>query len=130
MEVVKSTHLIVNKNKTGSDDLPSSGLPENNQGIAIPRMTPLIPSAGDLCSTAQLVQAKFSMAGPSNLPWLSGCLIERLGKGYWLLFNHQLLISYELGDCIYGYLHLGRVLRGNEDTEGEITEDTVEEEVI
>ena len=39
-------------------------------------------------------------------------------------------ISYELGDCLYGLLHRGRLVRDEEDAEGEIAEDAVEEEVI
>ena len=70
------------------------------------------------------------MVGPSHLAWLSGHLTEHPGEGYWLSFDHQLLISYELGDRIYGYLHPGQVLRDDEDAEGEIAEDAVEEEVI
>ena len=74
------------------------------------RMILIIQSAGSLCHTAQLVQAKFSMAGPLHLAWLSGRLMERPGEGYWLSFDHWLPISYELGDRIYGYLHPGQVL--------------------
>ena len=39
-------------------------------------------------------------------------------------------ISYELGDRLYGLLHRGRLVRDDEDAEGEVAEDTIEEEVI
>ena len=70
------------------------------------------------------------MGGASYLPWLAGSLEEHLGEGYWLSFNQRLPISYELGDCLYGLLHHGQLVRDEEDAEGEIAEDTVEEEVI
>ena len=70
--------------------------------------------------------ATFVMGGASYLPWLVGSL----GEGYWLLFNQQLPISYELGNWLYRLLHCGWLVRDKEDAEGEITEDTVEEEVI
>ena len=68
--------------------------------------------------------------GASYLPWLAGSLEERPGEGYWLSFNQRLLISYELGNRLYGLLHRGRLVRDEEDAEGEIAEDTVEEEII
>ena len=42
----------------------------------------------------------------------------------------RLPISYELGDRLYGLLHHGRLVRDEEDAEGEIAEDAVEEEII
>ena len=74
--------------------------------------------------------ATFTMGGVSYLPWLAVSLEECLGEGYWLSFNQRLPISYELGDCLYGLLHGGLLVRDEEDAEGEIAEDTVEEEVI
>ena len=74
--------------------------------------------------------AMFMMGGASYLPWLAGSLEECLGEGYWLSFNQRLLISYELGDCLYGLLHCGRLVRDEEDVEGEIAEDAFEEEII
>ena len=59
-----------------------------------------------------------------------GSLEECLGEGHWLSFNQRLPISYELGDHLYGLLHRSWLVRDEEDAEGEITEDTVEEEVI
>ena len=66
----------------------------------------------------------------SYLPWLVGTLEECLGEGYWLSSNQRLPISYELGDRLYGLLHRGQLVRDEEDAEGEVAEDAVEEEVI
>ena len=70
------------------------------------------------------------MVGVSYLPWMLGVLEEHLGEGYWLLFNQRLPISYEVGDQLYRLLHHSWLLRDEEDAEGEITEDAIEEEVI
>ena len=70
------------------------------------------------------------MGGASYLPWLAGTLEECPGEGYWLSFNQRLLISYELGDHLYGLFHHGQLVWDKEDAEGEIAEDTVEEEII
>ena len=72
----------------------------------------------------------FMMGGVSYLPWLAGSLEECLGEGYWLSFNQRLPVSYELGDRLYGLLHHGWLVRDEEDVEGEIAEDTIEEEII
>ena len=56
-------------------------------------------------------------AGASYLPWLAGTLEEHPGEGYWLSFNQRLPISYELGDCLYGLLHRGQLVRDEEDAE-------------
>ena len=53
-----------------------------------------------------------------------------LGEGYWLLFTQRLPISYKVGDYFYGLMHHSHLQRDEEDAEGEIVEDTVEEEVI
>ena len=58
--------------------------------------------------------------------WTQQCL----GEGYWLSFTQRLPISYEVGDCLYGLMHQGCLLRDKEDAEGEIAEDAVEEEVL
>ena len=42
----------------------------------------------------------------------------------------RLPISHEVGDQLYGLLHRGQLPRDEEDAEGEIAEDTVEEKVI
>ena len=55
---------------------------------------------------------------------------ERPGEGYWLSFNQRLPISYKLGDRLYGLLHHGQLVRDEEDAEGEIAEDAIEEEII
>ena len=62
--------------------------------------------------------------------WLAGTLEEHLGEGYWLSFNQRLPISYELGDCLYGLLHCSRLVQDEEDAEGEVAEDAIEEEII
>ena len=72
----------------------------------------------------------FTMGGASYLPWLAGSLEECPGEGYWLSFNQRLPISYELEDWLYGLLYRSQLVRDEEDAEGEITEDAVEEEVI
>ena len=72
----------------------------------------------------------FTMGGVSYLSWLAGSLEEYLGEGYWLSFNQELPISYELGDWLYRLLHHSQLVRDKEDAEGEIAEDAVEEEVI
>ena len=68
--------------------------------------------------------------GASYLPWLAGTLEECPGGGYWLSFNQRLPISYELGDYLYGLLHHGRLVWDEEDAEGEVAGDTIEEEII
>ena len=93
---------------------------------AIPLM---LRSSGSGWATREM-GAAFAMAGASYLPWLAGTLEERPGEGYWLSFNQRLPISYELGDHLYGLLHRGRLVWDEEDAEGEVAEDAVEEEVI
>ena len=91
---------------------------------------PLMPrNSGSGWATREMGTA-FAMAGASYLPWLAGTLEERPGEGYWLSFNQRLPISYELGDRLYGLLHCSRLVRDEEDAEGEVAEDTVEEEII
>ena len=95
-----------------------------------PEAIPLMPrSSGSGWATREM-GAAFAMAGASYLPWLAGTLEERPGEGYWLSFNQRLPISYELGDHLYGLLHRGRLARDEEDAEGEVAEDAVEEEII
>ena len=93
---------------------------------AIPLM---LRSSGSVWATREM-GAAFAMAGASYLPWLAGTLEECPGEGYWLSFNQRLPISYELGDRLYGLLHRGRLVRDEEDAEGEVAEDAVEEEII
>ena len=89
----------------------------------------MLRSSGLVWATREMGTA-FVMAGASYLPWLAGTLEERPGEGYWLSFNQRLPISYELGDCLYGLLHHGRLIWDKEDAEGEVAEDAVEEEII
>ena len=77
-----------------------------------------------------MVTDVYSMVGASYLPWMLGVLEEHPGEGYWLLFTQRLPISYEVGDHLYRLMHWGYFLRDKEDTEGEIVEDAVEEEVL
>ena len=91
---------------------------------------PLMPRSSGSGWASREMGAAFAMAGASYLPWLAGSLEEHPGEGYWLSFNQRLPISYELGDRLYGLLHRGRLVRDEEDAEGEIAEDAIEEEVI
>ena len=125
-----NTQIAVSKNRVVSDDLPSSDSPVRRLETTNRETIPLMPrSSGSGWATREM-GAAFTMAGASYLPWLAGTLEERPGEGYWLSFNQRLLISYELGDCLYGLLHRGRLVRDEEDAEGEIAEDAVEEEII
>ena len=91
---------------------------------------PLMPRSSSLGWATREMGTVFMMGGVSYLPWLAGSLEEHLGEGYWLSFNWRLPISYKLGDCLYGLLHHGWLVRDEEDAEGEIAEDTIEEEII
>ena len=91
---------------------------------------PLMPRNSGSGWASREMGATFTMGGASYLPWLAGSLEERLGEGYWLLFNQRLPISYKLGDWLYWLLHHGQLVRDKEDAEGEIAEDTIKEEVI
>ena len=91
---------------------------------------PLMLESSSLGWATREMGAAFTIGGASYLPWLVGSLEERPGEGYWLFFNQRLPISYELGDHLYGLLHCDRLVRDEEDVEGEITEDTIEEEII
>ena len=98
--------------------------------MTIWEVIPLMPRSSGLGWATREMGAVFTMGGASYLPWLAGSLEEHPGEGYWLSFNQRLLISYELGDRLYGLLHCGQLVRDEEDAEGEIAEDAVEEEVI
>ena len=91
---------------------------------------PLMPGSSDSEWATREMGAVFRMGGVSYLPWLVGSLEERPGEGYWLSFNQRLPISYELGDYLYRLLHRGWLVRDEEDVEGEIAGDAIEEEVI
>ena len=125
-----STQIDVNENRVVSGDSPSLGSLERRPEMTSQEAIPLMPrSSGSGWATREM-GAAFVMAGASYLPWLAGTLEERPGEGYWLSFNQRLPISYELGDHLYGLLHRGRLVRDDEDAEGKVAEDAVEEEVI
>ena len=125
-----STQTDVNESRVVSGNLPSSGLPERRLETRNQQAIPLMPGSSDSGWATREMGTAFTMGGASYLSWLVGSLEECPGEEYWLLFNQRLPISYELGDCLYGLLHCGRLVRNEEDAEGEITEDTIEEEVI
>ena len=91
---------------------------------------PLMLGSSGLGWATREIGAAFMMGGVSYLPWLVGTLEERPGEGYWLSFNQRLLISYKLGDPLYGLLHRSQLVWDEEDAEGEIAEDAIEEEII
>ena len=125
-----STQTVVSESRVVSDDSPGSGLPERRLETTNREAIPLMPRSSGSGWVTREMGAAFAMAGASYLPWLAGTLEERPGEGYWLSFNQRLPISYKLGDRLYGLLHCGRLVHEEEDAEGEIAEDAVEEEVI
>ena len=125
-----NTQTDVNNSRVISDNLPSLDLLERRQTTRDQQVIPLMPRSSSLGWATREMGTTFTMGGASYLPWLVGSLEEHLGEGYWLSFNQRLPISYKLGDHLYGLLHHGRLVRDEEDAEGEITEDIVEEEVI
>ena len=125
-----SIQTDVSENRVVSDGSPSLGSPERRLEMMNQEVIPLMPrSSGSGWATREM-GAAFTMAGASYLPWLAGTLEEHPGEGYWLSFNQRLPISYELGDHLYGLLHRGWLVRDEEDAEGEVAEDAVEEEII
>ena len=125
-----NTQINASENRVALDDSRSLDLPERRLETTNQEAIPLMPrSSGSGWATREM-GAAFTMAGASYLPWLAGTLEERPGEGYWLSFNQRLPISYELGDRLYGLLHCGRLVRDEEDAEGEVAEDAVEEEII
>ena len=120
----------VHESRAVLDDSPSLASPERRLETTSQEAIPLMPRSSGSGWASREMGAAFTMAGASYLPWLAGTLEERPGEGYWLSFNQRLPISYELGDRLYGLLHRGRLVRDEEDAEGEIAEDAVEEEVI
>ena len=125
-----NTQTAASKNRVTLGDSPSSGLPERRLETTNREAIPLMPRSSGSGWVTREMGATFAMADASYLPWLAGTLEERPGEGYWLSFNQRLPISYELGDRLYGLLHRGRLVRDEEDAEGEIAEDAVEEEII
>ena len=125
-----NTQTVASKSRVVLDGSPSSDSPERRLGMTNWEAIPLMPrSSGSGWATREM-GAAFAMAGASYLPWLVGTLEERPGEGYWLSFNQRLPISYELGDHLYRLLHRGRLVWDEEDAEGEVAEDAVEEEII
>ena len=125
-----NTQIGASENRVISDGSPSLDLPERRLEMMNREVIPLmLRSSGSGWATREM-GAAFVMAGASYLPWLAGTLEECPGEGYWLSFNQRLPISYELGDRLYGLLHYGRLVQDEEDAEGEVAEDAVEEEII
>ena len=125
-----NTQINASENRVVSGSSPSSDSPERRLETANWEAIPLmLRSSGSGWATREM-GAAFAMAGASYLPWLVGTLEERPGEGYWLSFNQRLPISYKLGDRLYGLLHCGQLVRDEEDAEGEVAEDAVEEEII
>ena len=108
----------------------SLGLLERRLEMTTWEMIPLMPRSSSSGWVTREMGAVFTMGGVFYLPWLAGSLEECPGEGHWLSFNQRLPISYKLGDHLYGLLHCGRLVQDEEDAEGEISEDAVEEEII
>ena len=125
-----STQTDANGNRAVLDGSPSLGSLERRLETMTQEVIPLmLRSSGSGWATREM-GTMFTMGGVSYLPWLVGTLEEYLGEGYWLSFNQRLPISYKLGDRLYGLLHHGWLVRDEEDAEGEVAEDAVEEEII
>ena len=125
-----SIQIDANENRVALDDSPGLGSLERRRKTTNQGVIPLMPrNSGSEWASREMGTA-FVMAGASYLSWLAGTLEERPGEGYWLSFNQRLPISYELGDRLYGLLHRSQLVRDEEDAEGEIAEDTIEEEII
>ena len=125
-----SIQTDVSENRVVSDGSLSLDSPERRLETTNQEAIPLMPRSSGSGWASREMGAAFTMAGASYLPWLAGTLEERPGEGYWLSFNQRLPISYELGDRLYGLLHRGRLVRDDEDAEGEVAGDAIEEEVI
>ena len=125
-----SIQTNASESRVVSVNLPSLGLLERGQMIRDSQAIPLMLGSSSSGWATREMGATFTIGGVSYLPWLVGSLEECPGEGYWLSFNQRLPISYKLGDHLYGLLHHSQLVRDKEDAEGEIAEDTVEEEVI
>ena len=125
-----NTQIDVSENRVVSADSSSSDSPERRLETMNREAIPLMPRSSGSGWVTREMGAAFAMAGASYLPWLVGTLEEHPGEGYWLSFNQRLPISYELGDRLYGLLHHSRLVWDEEDVEGEVAEDAVEEEII
>ena len=125
-----STQTNVSESRVVLGNLPSLDSPERRLEMMTQEAIPLMPRSSGLGWVTRELGTAFMMGGVSYLPWLVETLEEHPGEGYWLSFNQRLPISYELGDCLYGLLHRGRLVWEEEDVEGEIAEDAIEEEII
>ena len=103
---------------------------ESRQAMRTAVAIPLMPQSSNLEWGARVVMDVCLMVGALYLPWMLGVLEEHPGEGYWLSFTQRLPISYKVRDYLYGLMHWGHLLRDKEDTEGEIAEDAIEEEVL
>ena len=115
-----SIQTDVSENRVISDGLPSLDSPERRLETMNREAIPLMPRSSSSGWATREMGTAFAMAGASYLPWLAGTLEEHPGEGYWLSFNQRLPISYELGDRLYGLLHRSRLVRDEEDAEGEV----------
>ena len=125
-----SIQTVVSRNRVILDGLPNLGLLERRLETTTREAIPLMLRSSCSGWATREMGATFTMGGASYLPWLAGTLEERPGEGYWLSFNQRLPISYELGDHLYGLLHHSQLVWNEEDVEGEIAEDAVEEEIM
>ena len=125
-----STQTDASESRVVLGSSPSSGLLERRLEMMNWEAIPLMLGSSSSGWATREMGAVFTMGGVSYLPWLVGSLEKRPGEGYWLSFNQRLPISYELGDRLYGLLHRGQLVWDEEDAEGEIAEDAVEEEII
>ena len=125
-----STQIDASENRAVSDSSPSLDSLERRLEMTNRETIPLMPRSSSSGWVTREMGAAFVMADASYLPWLAGTLEERPGEGYWLSFNQRLPISYELRDRLYGLLHRGQLVQDEEDAEGEVAEDAVEEEII
>ena len=125
-----SIQTNANENRAILDGSPSLGLLERRLETTNREAIPLMPRSSGLGWATREMGAAFTMGGASYLPWLAGTLEECLGEGYWLSFSQRLPISYKLGDCLYGLLYCGRLVQDEEDAEGEVAEDAIEEEIV
>ena len=125
-----SIQTNASENRIVSGGSPSLDSPGRSLETTNREAIPLMPRRSGSGWATREVGAAFAMAGASYLPWLAGTLEEHPGEGYWLSFNQRLPISYELGDRLYGLLHRGRLVRDEEDVEGEVAEDAIEEEIM
>ena len=105
-----STQTDASESRVISGGSPSLGLPERRLEMMNQEAIPLMLGSSSLGWATREIGAAFTMGGVSYLPWLVGTLEECPGEGYWLSFNQRLLISYKLGDPLYGLLHRSQLV--------------------